>query len=342
MLKRNGQAQCLMVERKVLGEIKKVKHPYIVDMHYAFQTKAKLYFVLTYCPGGELFFHLSRNGPFDEAKTCFYGAEILLALGCLHGQDIIYRDLKPENVLLDADGHVRLADFGTSKLDIKDNVSTFSLAGTPEYLAPEVIHMIGHGKAADWWAYGCLIFEMLTGAPPFNGQSSRKELFENICEATINMPRYLSKNCKLLIAGLLCRDIRYRIGSTDDAEEFKNHPFFKSIDWEGLERRELEAPWKPDLEDLADTSNFDEEFTEQPIESEPSSSGTGSTSLRFENFSYVESHRTSGRSSSHRFSYPASKSSVSGISEIKTPIRQFQTLKELEQYPSSSDLSDKD
>mmetsp|Transcript_762 Transcript_762/g.92 ORF Transcript_762/g.92 Transcript_762/m.92 type:complete len:155 (+) Transcript_762:192-656(+) len=152
-----------MAERSIL---EKVNHHYIVKLRYAFQSKSKLYLILDYCPGGELFYHISRNRYFDEARTKFYAACIILALEHLHSLDIIYRDLKPENVLIDNDGFAKITDFGLSKENILNN-STFSFCGTPEYLAPEVFARQGYGKCIDWWSVGCLIYEMLTGIPPF-------------------------------------------------------------------------------------------------------------------------------------------------------------------------------
>merc|ERR1712187_250601 len=151
----------------------------IVNLCYVFQTPKKLYFVLEFCPGGELFFHLSRAGRFSEGRCRFYSCEILLAIEYLHRLNIVYRDLKPENILLDADGHVKLTDFGLSKEGIQDNFSAKSMCGTPEYLAPEILDKEGHGKAVDWYSLGALMFEMLTGLPPYYTKD-RDKLFERI------------------------------------------------------------------------------------------------------------------------------------------------------------------
>lgn len=138
-----------LAERHIL---EKITHPFIVKLHYAFQTPRKLYLVMDFLPGGELFTTLRKQGRFDEPRTIFYAAEILLAIECLHSHNIIYRDLKPENVLLDAEGHIRITDFGTSKLGLKGNKSTYTFCGTPEYVAPEVVANKGHTKAIDWWS----------------------------------------------------------------------------------------------------------------------------------------------------------------------------------------------
>merc|ERR1719408_1067569 len=162
VVKRN-QVEHTRSERNVLES---VNHPFIVSLHYAFQTPKKLYVVLEYCAGGELFFHLSQAGRFSQGRCRFYACEICLALAYLHSLNIIYRDLKPENLLLDADGHAKITDFGLSKEGIEDNISAKTVCGTPEYLAPEIVEKRGHGRAVDWYSIGALTFEMLTGLPP--------------------------------------------------------------------------------------------------------------------------------------------------------------------------------
>lgn len=291
VVKRN-QVEHTKTERSVMGSI---THPFIVTLHYAFQTKSKLYFVLSYCPGGELFFHLGREGKFTENKAKFYAAEILCALDYLHQHDIIYRDLKPENVLLDRDGHVCLTDFGLSKEHIPDNVSAHSFCGTPEYLAPEVIKKSGHGKAADWWSFGSFVFEMLTGLPPFYSNASRERLFRKILVSKIHMPRFISRDAQMLLKGLLCRNPAQRLGSNRDAIAIKEHTFFSGIDWDALERKEVTPPFKPAVASMSDTSNFDDEFTKLPIKSPPKEGLPGGeclsrskSGLKFENFTYME------------------------------------------------------
>eukprot|EP01083_Nonionella_stella_P015641 43785_1 len=193
----------------------------------AFQSKNKLYFVLDYCAGGELFFHLSKVGKFSEPRAAFYASEIFLALEYIHQLDIVCRDLKPENVLLDARGHVRLTDFGLSKEGISSSSSgANSFCGTPEYLAPEILNRQGHGRAVDWWSLGALLYEMLTGLPPFYCRD-RERLFEKIRRGHLEYPRSLSNKSTLLLKGLLTKDPRNRLGSGErDARPIKEHPFF--------------------------------------------------------------------------------------------------------------------
>eukprot|EP00541_Cyclophora_tenuis_P019054 CAMPEP_0116579464 /NCGR_PEP_ID=MMETSP0397-20121206/22265_1 /TAXON_ID=216820 /ORGANISM="Cyclophora tenuis, Strain ECT3854" /LENGTH=275 /DNA_ID=CAMNT_0004108945 /DNA_START=101 /DNA_END=928 /DNA_ORIENTATION=+ len=262
-------------------------------MKMAFQSKDKLYFVLDYCAGGELFFHLGRLGKFPEYQSRFYAAEIILAISYVHSLDIIYRDLKPENVLLDARGHVRLTDFGLSKEGISSSSSgANSFCGTPEYLAPEILNRQGHGRAVDWWSLGALLYEMLTGLPPFYCQD-REKLFEKIRKSELHYPASLTKPAKSLLRGLLTRDPNKRLGSGHtDAEEIKSHEFFSDIDWEKLAKGDITPPWKPQINGSSDTSQFDREFTSMPIFSPQSlqrSHGFGSTPQNnpFEGFTFT-------------------------------------------------------
>jgi len=262
IVKRN-QVEHTRTERNVLGRI---DHPFIVGLNFAFQTKSKLYFVLDYCAGGELFFHLGNEGRFDEHRSAFYAAQIVLALDHLHQQSIIYRDLKPENVLLDHNGNVRLTDFGLSKENVPHTDSgAHSFCGTPEYLAPEILNRKGHGRAVDWWSLGALLYEMLTGLPPFYCRD-RNQLFEKIRSGVLEFPDFVSENARSLLDGLLCRDPTRRLGcGPTDALEIKRHPFFAELDWDALLACRIPSPWKPVITGSMDTSQFDAEFTSMPI-----------------------------------------------------------------------------
>lgn len=261
VIKRN-QVEHTKTERHVLET---VSHPFIVNLYYAFQTPKKLYFVLEYCPGGELFFHLSRAGRFSEGRCRFYASEILLAIEYLHRLNIIYRDLKPENILLDGDGHVKITDFGLSKEGILDNFSAKSMCGTPEYLAPEILDKLGHGKAVDWYSSGALMYEMLTGLPPFYTRD-REKLFERIRRGVLNYPNYITPVAKSLLQSLLHGDPTRRLGGGDgDGEEVKAHPFFSGIDWVAIQQRRLIPPFKPNVSAVGDVKYFDKEFLELPV-----------------------------------------------------------------------------
>merc|ERR1719217_1377569 len=241
VVKRN-QVEHTKTERNVLET---VSHPFIVNLVYAFQTPKKLYFVLEYCPGGELFFHLSRAGRFSVGRCRFYASEILLAIEYLHRLNIIYRDLKPENILLDGDGHVKLTDFGLSKEGVKDNVSASTMCGTPEYLAPEILNKRGHGKAVDWYSLGALMYEMLTGLPPFYTRD-REKLFERIRRGELTYPSYISPVTRSLLQSLLTGDPTRRCGGgAGDADEVKSHPFFSGIEWMAIQQRRVMPPFKP-------------------------------------------------------------------------------------------------
>lgn len=188
IIKKN-QVEHTKTENSVL---KYVHHPYIVGCTKAFQTADKLFFVLDYCAGGELFFHLGKVGRFEEPRAKFYAAQITLALAYVHSMDIVYRDLKPENVLLDEAGNIRLTDFGLSKEGVKDHsTGATSFCGTPEYIAPEVLLRQGHGRAVDWWSLGALLYEMLTGLPPFYSRN-REVMFEKIMKAQLTFPAFIS------------------------------------------------------------------------------------------------------------------------------------------------------
>jgi len=232
-------------------------------LRYAFQSKEKLYFVLDYFQGGELFFHLKNNRRFPEDVARIYVGEIALALGHLHSLQVIYRDLKPENILLDDNGHVCLTDFGLSKdVDPTDKAHTF--CGTPEYLAPEIVTGAGHDKAVDWWSLGILLYELTVGIPPFYSQNVN-EMYNKIQHGVLRFPPFLSENCKNLIVQLLNRDPKKRLGSKDDVNDIKVHPFFKTVSWEKMMKKEIDPPYKPKVKAATDTANFDSTFTSEPV-----------------------------------------------------------------------------
>jgi len=249
--------------------------------------------VLDYFTGGELFHHLKNTGRFSEERARFYAAEIISALEELHKHTIVYRDLKPENVLLDEDGNIRLTDFGLSKESVSSNVLTHTFCGTPEYLAPEVIHGTGYNQAVDWWSLGTLLYEMLTGLPPFYNENLHV-MYEKIIRAKLTFPGYLSENAKSFLSRLLERNPKERLGGGDtDAEEVKKHPFFDGIDWVKLRKKELTPPFKPHTSrGKEDTTNIDEEFkTETPKDTPVINSSLqqrGSKPLIFPDFTYSQ------------------------------------------------------
>jgi len=247
--------------------LQNVNSPFIVNLHYAFQTSEKLYYVLDFCSGGELFFHLKKSFKFSEKKARFYAAECTLALQELHKNKIIYRDLKPENILLDSEGHVMLTDFGLSKImHEKENMKCYTFAGTPEYLSPEIISAKGYSKEVDWWSLGAILYEMLVGVQPFHHNNHQK-LLDNILYQDLRFPETVSKDAKDLLKKLLERNPEKRLGyGPNGADDVKNHKFFKCIDWKQLERKEIKPPFKPTTKFESDSRNFDKEFTDLRID----------------------------------------------------------------------------
>lgn len=272
-------------ERNILEA---VKSPFICDLLYAFQTGGKLYLILEYLSGGELFMHLEREGMFMENVAKFYLSEIVVSLEHLHQQGIIYRDLKPENILLDAYGHVKLTDFGLCKEEIEGDQKTHTFCGTIEYMAPEILMRCGHGKAVDWWSLGALMFDMLTGGPPFTAENRRKTI-DKILKGRLTLPAYLSNEARDLIKKLLKRHVDTRLGAgLSDAEEIKSHAFFKTTDWNLVYARQLEAPFKPNIENDEDTSLFDARFTKMtPVDSPCETNFSLNGDNPFVGFTYV-------------------------------------------------------
>jgi len=255
-----NQVEHTKAERKILQSL---QHPFLMTLRYAFQSKEKLYFVLDYYQGGELFFHLKNQRRFPEDVARIYVGEIALALGHLHGLQIIYRDLKPENILLDDRGHVCLTDFGLSK-DVDPESKAHTFCGTPEYLAPEIVTGSGHDKAVDWWSLGILLYELTVGIPPFYSQNVN-EMYNKIQHGVLRFPPFLSEHCKSLIVGLLNRDPKKRLGSLNDVDDVTGHPFFSGLNWDDVMSKKLEVSYRPNVKSDDDSSNFDQTFTSEPV-----------------------------------------------------------------------------
>ncbi|PTB66006.1 serine/threonine protein kinase, AGC family [Trichoderma citrinoviride] len=274
-----------LAERSVLAQI---NNPFIVPLKFSFQSPEKLYFVLAFVNGGELFYHLSKEGRFDINRSRFYTAELLCALECLHGFNVIYRDLKPENILLDYQGHIALCDFGLCKLEMKDEDSTNTFVGTPEYLAPELLKGEGYGKTVDWWTLGVLLYEMLTGLPPFYDENTN-EMYRKILTAPLNFPGYdvVPPAARDLLTKLLERDPSKRLG-VNGSTEIKSHPFFHGIDWKKLLQRKYEPAFKPNVANALDTGNFDDVFRNEPAQDSVPDDFVLSKTMQdqFVNFSY--------------------------------------------------------
>jgi len=269
------------LERNILAD---VNHSFIVKLQYAFQTEGKLYLILDFLRGGDLFTRLSKEVMFTEDDVKFYLAELALALSHLHSIGIIYRDLKPENILLDSEGHIAVTDFGLSKEGFEEKA--FSFCGTVEYMAPEVVNRRGHDFTADWWSYGVLMYEMLTGRLPFQGED-RKETMNQILKAKLGMPQYLSPEAQALLRALFKRNPANRLGGgSNGINDIKNHPFFASIDWDKLMKKKITPPFQPTV--VADDAfHFDTEYTSRTPKDSPAVPASAATHELFRGFSYV-------------------------------------------------------
>lgn len=251
-------------ERKILQ--RSLECPFLVGLKFSFQTEKELYFVTDYKCGGELFWHLQKEGRFSEDRARFYIAELVLALEHLHKYNIVYRDLKPENILLDATGHVALCDFGLSKPDLSNDQLTNTFCGTTEYLAPEVLlDEKGYGKQVDFWSLGVLLFEMCCGWSPFYAEHTQ-EMYRLICYGKIRFPKHvIGDDGKQFVKGLLNRNPQNRLGARHGTAELKEHPFFSSINWDLLYRKQITPPFKPIVDSDESVANFDPEFTNSSL-----------------------------------------------------------------------------
>lgn len=278
---KNNHVDYMRAERDILT---KTAHPFIVQLRYSFQTKSKLYLILDFINGGHLFYHLYRQGIFSEDQARVYTAEIVCAVSHLHKNGIVHRDLKPENILMDVDGHVMVTDFGLAK-EIDESSRSNSLCGTTEYMAPEILQSKGHNKNADWWSIGILLYEMLTGQPPFT-HPNRKKLQEKIINEKLKLLPRLSSEAHSLLKGLLQKDPLKRLGSgPKGAEEIKTHKWFRTINWKKLETRELEPKFKPDVSGQDCTANFDKCWTAMPLDDSPAPTPTAGE--HFQGYTYV-------------------------------------------------------
>lgn len=232
-----------------------INHPFIIKFFHSFQSDTKLFFALEYCPGGELFNLMQRQKRFSDDEARFYAAQIILAIKALHDKGIIYRDLKPENVLVDASGYIRITDFGLSRMNVIDPYDAAKCCGTPEYLAPEIVMGHRYGKVVDWWTLGTIIYEMLVGVPPFYTQNTQK-LFQRIKDAEVKYPSDVSELAQNLINKLMQKDPSKRLGYTQGADEIASDPWFTGINWKHLYDKEYVSPHVPKLENEYDLSNF--------------------------------------------------------------------------------------
>ncbi|XP_064806342.1 protein kinase C epsilon type-like [Oncorhynchus masou masou] len=262
----DDDVDCTLTEKRILALAR--KHPYLTQLFCCFQTKDRLFFVMEYVNGGDLMFQIQRSRKFDEARSRFYAAEVTSALMFLHQHGVIYRDLKLDNILLDAHGHCKLADFGMCKEGILNGVTTTTFCGTPDYIAPEILQELEYGPSVDWWALGVLMYEMMAGQPPFEADNE-DDLFESILHDDVLYPVWLSKEAVSILKAFMTKSPNKRLGCviTQGLEEaIKVHPFFKEIDWVLLEQKRVKPPFKPRIKTKRDVNNFDQDFTrEEPV-----------------------------------------------------------------------------
>ncbi|KAL0868801.1 hypothetical protein ABMA27_007167 [Loxostege sticticalis] len=259
----DDDVECTLTERRVLALA--ARHPFLTALHSAFQTRDRLFFVMEYVDGGDLMFQIQRARKFDEPRARFYAAEVTLALQFLHSHGVIYRDLKLDNILLDSEGHCKLADFGMCKEGILDGQTTTTFCGTPDYIAPEILQELEYGPSVDWWALGVLVYEMLAGQPPFEADNE-DDLFESILHDDVLYPVWLSKEAVSILKGFMTKNPARRLGVCGGAGGIRAHAFFRDMDWDALAARRLRPPFRPKVKSKREAANFDAEFTkEEPV-----------------------------------------------------------------------------
>jgi len=259
----DDDVECTMTEKRILALA--ANHPFLTSLHSCFQTKDRLFFVMEYVNGGDLMFQIQRARKFDETRARFYSAEVMLALQYLHRHGVIYRDLKLDNILLDSDGHCKIADFGMCKEGIKNGVTTTTFCGTPDYIAPEILQELDYGASVDWWALGVLMYEMMAGQPPFEADNE-DDLFESILHDDVLYPVWLSREAVSVLKGFMHKNVSKRLGCVaahGGEEAIKHHSFFKSINWIEMENRAVKPPFRPKIKSRKDVLNFDTEFTKE-------------------------------------------------------------------------------
>ena len=271
LIQLKNQEDHIKTERMLLANI---KSPFIVNLYYAFQDEFKLYFITEFMQGGELFFHLHKEKQFNSEKTKFYTIEILLALEDIHNNNMIYRDLKPENILFDKYGHIKLTDFGLSKILDKKNMKTYTICGTPEYLAPEILLNKGYDKSVDFFSLGCLIYEMLSGKSPFKLPNNGILKVENYLKIP-DMPDYFSECEKDIISKLLNSNPKLRLGFGENGiQNIKKHSYFNDVNWDDYRNKKINPPFVPVIKNKFDLTNFDRQFTlENVFDDEESHNG---------------------------------------------------------------------
>ncbi|ORX75126.1 kinase-like protein [Anaeromyces robustus] len=262
------EVHSMMSEKSVFLTVSSINHPFLVNLHSCFSSASRIYFVMEYAQGGDLIYHVRQNN-FTHNRAKFYLCEVLLALEYLHKKNIIYRDLKLDNILLTVDGHIKITDYGLCKENMDVSTTTTTFCGTPEFMAPELLKGQPYTRAVDWWTFGILTYEMLVRGAPFKGNDD-EELFRNIIEQQPFYPQHMGRDAIQLTSLLLMKDPRKRLGASQaDAQEVKNHAYFKGVDWQAMLEKRVPVPYVPKFKGKLDVSHFDEEFTNEPIKLSP-------------------------------------------------------------------------
>jgi len=262
------EVHSMMSEKSVFLTVSSINHPFLVNLHSCFTSASRIYFVMEYAQGGDLIYHVRQNN-FTHTRAKFYLCEVLLALEYLHKKNIIYRDLKLDNILLTIEGHIKITDYGLCKENMDVSTTTNTFCGTPEFMAPELLKGHPYTRAVDWWTFGILTYEMLVRGAPFKGADD-EELFRNIIESQPFYPQHMGRDAIQLTSLLLAKDPRKRLGASQaDAQEVKSHPYFKNVDWQAMLEKKVPVPYVPKFKGKLDVSHFDEEFTNEPIQLSP-------------------------------------------------------------------------
>ncbi len=268
----------------------KISSPFIVNIKFAFQDDINLYLVSEFMQGGELFFHLRKNKYFSEELVKFYATELVLAISHIHEKNAIYRDLKPENILLDKDGHIKLTDLGLCRI-VKENDKAYTICGTLQYIAPEILINCGYKKEVDWWSLGCVVYQMLEGKSPFG--RPRGQMTINFFKKPIEFYYTDSEEAKNFIKALLVFNPEKRLGfGKNGINDIKNHPFFKGIDWDKALNKEYKPPFVPELSDELDLKYFDKTYIQESVDMNKIGKDRDSENKKIDsnyiNFSYVD------------------------------------------------------
>ncbi|TPX64063.1 hypothetical protein SpCBS45565_g06148 [Spizellomyces sp. 'palustris'] len=297
----NDDVKSTKLEKRIFQAASAAHHPYLVNLHSCFQTDTRVYFVMEYVSGGDLMAHIQEKKRFSQARAKFYACEVLLALEYFHKNNIIYRDLKLDNILMAPDGHIKVADYGICKENMPYGQTTRTFCGTPDYMAPEVLMSNRYGRAVDWWSFGVLIYVMLVGRYPFHGEDEQ-DVLDAILNDAVEYPSNIPRDTLSLLQGLMNKNPARRLGGGRlDAEEVKRHPYFAGVDWQAFMERRVTPPWIPTIRHATDVSNFDPEFTrEKPVLTPINSVLSATDQNEFKDFTYISDWAVQARAVSVR------------------------------------------